>query len=96
MNRDVLPSGWREIQINGIPLWRHTSGAQVYQSSMWEEAEEERKQGVGFKGWEKEIPTWKAQRVDDVPYHDDDGCLYMTREEAMAGALQPNPYAEVS
>ena len=91
---------WVQLEIDGKPLWRHKSGAQVYQSSFWVKAEEERKAGKSIAESSYlyfnehncaveppgEIPTWKAQRVDDVPDGDDDGYIYQTREEAMKAA----------
>lgn len=94
--------GWVQIEIGGKPLWRHVSGAQVYQSSFWVNAEEERKAGKTVKESSYfyfnehnhaveppgELPTWKAQRVQDVPNGDDDGYIYPTIEEAMTAALE--------
>lgn len=97
-----LPPGWSELTLNGKPLWRHTSGAQVYQSSFWMKAEEERKAGLSYAESSyhyinehglvteptEELPTWKAQRAgSDVANGDDDGYIYPTREEAMKAAL---------
>ena len=98
----ALPPGWTEIQIGGLPVWRHSSGAQVYQSSFWKKAEEERQAGLSVTDSsyfyfdknnnavvpEGPIPTWKAQRVRDVPDGDDDGYIYPTMEEAMDAAIQ--------
>ena len=84
----VILAEWKEETIDNHLLWKHVSGACVYESSFWSKEKTARQQAGEDVS---DFPTWKAHRKGTKGHwdEDDDGYIYMSREGAMTGALTP-------
>ncbi len=89
-NEETLSDLTGKLEVlNGRPRWKHVSGALVYESYFWSKSKRE----LAALGQDtSDMPTWKLHRAGEVygtNDEEDDGYIYLTREDAMAEALKP-------